>query len=162
MASADELGIRRYHDAGLYRHCSLSLCSLCAWLALPKQSFEGHVTLLRTHRSIIAQRSRGLTCRAVTEWTGLASMRNTCQKAVTLSQAGDTVSGPYFRITGCTGAPARNAPVLNGNMYFPFVVVPCRRNSDSAPFTWAALLAAACANVCLASISRFAHFTNNA
>lgn len=68
-----------------------------------------------------------ITCLAVTEWKGLASSRNTCQRAVTLSQAGDTLSGPYFNITGCTGAPARKAPVLNGSRHLPFEVVPCKR-----------------------------------
>ena len=54
-------------------------------------------------------------------------MRKMCHSAPTLSQAGDTLSGPYLMITGCTGAPARKAPVLNGRMHFPFDVVPCKR-----------------------------------
>lgn len=31
----------------------------------------------------------------------------------------------YCSTTGCTGTPARKAPVLNGSRPLPLVVVPC-------------------------------------
>ena len=66
-----------------------------------------------------------VTWRALTLWVRLASSSRTCQSASTDSQAGEKRPGPYCRITGCTGAPARNAPDLNGSKPSPFVVVPC-------------------------------------
>lgn len=32
---------------------------------------------------------------------------------------------PYFKTIGCTGNPAKKAPVLKGKRKLPFVVVPC-------------------------------------
>ena len=40
------------------------------------------------------------------------------------SQAGLNLWYGYLKITGRTGALERNAPVLNGRMKSPFVVVP--------------------------------------
>ena len=40
------------------------------------------------------------------------------------SQAGLNLLKGYLRITGSTGAFAKNAPVLNGRRKPPFVVVP--------------------------------------
>ena len=39
----------------------------------------------------------------------------------------------YFRMTGCTGAPARKAPVLNSSMYSPLVVVLCTHAQGHHP-----------------------------
>ena len=62
---------------------------------------------------------------AVTECVGLASSRSACHTKLMLSQAALTRSAPYSSTTGRTGAPARNAPVLNGSRHLPLVVVPC-------------------------------------
>lgn len=43
------------------------------------------------------------------------------------SQAGLNLWYGYLNITGCTGAPERNAPLLNGRRKLPFVVVPSTR-----------------------------------
>ena len=61
----------------------------------------------------------------MTECVGLASSRTACHTKLMLSQAALTRSAPYSSTTGRTGAPARNAPVLNGSRHLPLVVVPC-------------------------------------
>ena len=55
----------------------------------------------------------------------LASMRARCHAAEMLSQEGCTLQGVYWITTGCTGTPARKAPVLKGSRQCPLVVVPC-------------------------------------
>lgn len=40
------------------------------------------------------------------------------------------VTLPYCMSTGCTGTPARNAPLLNGSRYLPLVVVPCWKEQN--------------------------------
>ena len=55
----------------------------------------------------------------------LASRRPTWRTADMLSHEGCMLRGVYRMTTGCTGAPARKAPVLKGSRQCPFVVVPC-------------------------------------
>ena len=56
-------------------------------------------------------------------------MRVTCHTAEMLSQAGCTECQVYWITHGCTGTPARKAPVLKGSKQCPFVVVPCSQQS---------------------------------
>lgn len=56
-----------------------------------------------------------------------------------VSQAGLNLWYGYLKITGSTGALARNAPVLKGRMKSPFVVVPSMETRSNYTTKTAAL-----------------------